>query len=256
MRIALIDNDSFLRTESLALLKKVRPDDEVYGFSEGLELLEFIIDNPCEVIFMDPHLEDMDGGILAREIKEILPKVNIVFLTQYDVYYRTAMEVRASGYILKPLREVDIREELRNLRYQPEKREEVLLKVTCFGNFDVWDKNGEKLHFERKKSKEMFAYLVHRKGTESSLREAAAALFEDETFDEKHQNYMQKIISSMMKTLRQHGADAVVDKQFNSMRIKTEMIECDYYHFIDMGAELGFEKEQSYLENYTWAEYF
>jgi hypothetical protein len=32
-------------------------------------------------------------------------------------------------------------------------------------------------------------------------------------------------------------------------------VDCDYYHFIETGAELGFEKEQSYMENYTWADF-
>ena len=255
MRIAVIDNDSFLLTESCAVIKKVRAVDQVYAFAEGLKLLEFIIENPCEVIFMDPYLEDMDGGILAEEIKDILPQVNIIFLTEHDEFYRKAMEIRASGFVLKPLREVDVREEFKNLRYKVDRRQEVLLQIECFGNFEVKTAKGDKIHFERKKSKEMFAYLVHRKGTESTLREAAAILFEDESFDEKHQNYMQKIISSMMKTLREYGVEGVIDKQFNSMKIRTDKVECDYYHFIDTGAELGFEKEQSYMENYTWADF-
>lgn len=255
MRIAVIDNDSFLLTESCKVIKKVRTADQVYAFTEGLKLLEFIIENPCEVVFMDPYLDDMDGGILAEEIKEILPQVNIVFLTEHDEFYRKAMEIRASGYVLKPLREVDVREEFKNLRYKAERRNETLLQIECFGNFEVQTMQGEKIHFERKKSKEMFAYLVHRKGTESTLREAAAILFEDESFDEKHQNYMQKIISSMMKTLRKYGVEAVIDKQFNSMRIRTDKVECDYYYFLETGAELGFEKEQSYMENYTWADF-
>jgi hypothetical protein len=87
------------------------------------------------------------------------------------------------------------------------------------------------------------------------LREAAAVLFEDEMFDEKLQNYMQKIISSMMKTLRMYQVEAVVEKAFNSMRVDSTKIECDYYYFIDLGVELGFEQEQSYLENYHWAEF-
>lgn len=255
MRIAVIDNDSLLLHESVRLIRKSRPTDNVYAFEDGLSLLEFIMEKPCEIIFMDPYLEDMDGIMLAREVKEILPKVNIIFLTEHDEFYQAAMEIRASGYVLKPLREQDIREEMQYLRFKPEKKENILLDVQCFGNFEVKTLDGEEVRFERKKSKEMFAYLIHRKGTECTLREAAAILFEDKTFDEKHQNYMQKIISSMMKTLRQYGVEKVVEKGFNSMRVDTSKIECDYYHFVEMGAELGFEQERSYLENYTWAEF-
>jgi two-component SAPR family response regulator len=255
MRIAIVDNDSLLLQDSIKLIEKNRPLDEVYAFEDGLDLLEFIVKKPCEVVFMDPYLMDMDGIMLAREIKEIIPNVNLIFLTEYDEYYREAMELRASGYILKPLREKDIIEEMKYLRYPPKEREDALIQVSCFGDFSVKTIEGTEIHFERKKSKELFAYLVHKKGAECSLREAAAVLFEDVIFDDKLHNYTQKIISSMMKSLRAHGVEAVIEKAFNSMKVNPLLISCDYYFFIELGAELGFELEQSYLENYQWAEY-
>ena len=255
MRIAIIDNDSFMLQESSRLMKKMRPQDEVYSFDTSIDLLQFIMEKPCHVLFMDPYLEDIDGEMLAREVKEILPKLNIIFLTEHDTFYRVAMEIRASGYVLKPLRAQDIKDEIQNLRFIPEANEDVLLRAKCFGDFEVRTLDGELVRFERKKSKEFFAYLIHKKGTECTLKEAAAILFEDEIYDEKLQNYMQKIISSMMKTLRAHGMEEVIQKEFNSMKINTSKIECDYYHFLEVGAELDFEQEQSYLENYTWAEF-
>lgn len=255
MRIAIIDNDSFMLRESARLIKKVRPQDEVYLFETGLDFLQFIMEKPCHILFMDPYLEDIDGGMLAREVKEILPKVNIILLTEHDTFYRTAMEIRASGYILKPLREQDVKEEMQNLRYIIEAKEDVLLQAICFGNFEVKTLSGEVVRFERKKSKELFAYLIHKKGTECTLKEAAAILFEDEMYDDKLQNYMQKIISSMMKTLRTYGMEEVIQKEFNSMKVDISKIECDYYHFLEVGAELDFMQEQSYLESYTWAEF-
>lgn len=255
MRIAIIDNDSLMLRDSARLIKKIRPQDEVFVFEMGLDLLQFVMEKPCEILFMDPYLEDVDGVMLAREVKKLLPKVNIIFLTEYDSFYRAAMELRASGYVLKPLREQDVVEEIQNLRFALELKKEVLMQAVCFGSFEVKTTSGEVIRFERKKSKEMLAYLIHKRGTECTLKEAAAILFEDEIYDEKLQNYMQKIISSMMKTLRKYGVEEVIEKEFNSMRVNTSKIECDYYHFIEIGAELDFEQEQSYLENYTWAEF-
>lgn len=255
MRIAIIDNDSLMLRDSARLIKKIRPQDEVFIFETGLDFLQFVIEKPCEILFMDPYLEDVDGVMLAREVKELLPKVNIIFLTEYDSFYRAAVELRASGYVLKPLREEDIKEEIQNLRFALEIKKEIRMQAFCFGNFEVKTMSGEVIRFERKKSKEMLAYLIHKRGTVCTLKEAAAILFEDEIYDEKLQNYMQKIISSMMKTLRKYGVEEVIEKEFNSMRVDTSKIECDYYHFIEIGAELDFEQEQSYLENYTWAEF-
>ena len=78
MRIAIIDNDSFMLQDSARTIKKVRPQDEVLTFEQGLDLLQMIMEKPCQILFMDPYMEDMDGSMLAREIKELLPKVNII----------------------------------------------------------------------------------------------------------------------------------------------------------------------------------
>ena len=62
----------------------------------------------------------------------------------------------------------------------------------------------------------------------------AAVLFEDEPFDEEKQAYIQKIISSMMKTLKKYNVQDVVDKNFNSMNINVQMIESDYFRFLSL----------------------
>ncbi len=76
-------------------------------------------------------------------------------------------------------------------------KSDALLRVQCFGNFDVFTPNGDHVHFERSKSKEVFAYLVHKHGSSCSTKEIAAALFEDAPYDEKQQNYVQKLIQGM-----------------------------------------------------------
>ena len=59
----------------------------------------------------------------------------------------------------------------------------------------------------------------------------------------------------MMKTLRKYRVEEVIQKEFNSMKVDVLKVECDYYHFIDMGVELDFEQEQIYMGNYAWADF-
>ena len=72
MRIAIIDNDPLTLRDSAKLIKKVRPQDDVFIFETGLDLLQFVMEKPCEVLFIEPYLEDMDGIMLTKEIKEDL----------------------------------------------------------------------------------------------------------------------------------------------------------------------------------------
>lgn len=253
MRIAVVDSDPLVLQASVNLIKKLRSKDEVCAFLDGLEFMEFLIEFPCEIIFLDPHHANMDGVMLTKEMKEIVPKANVIYLTSHEKYYRDAMELHISGYILKPLSEYDVHKELSDLRYPCGRIADAIVDVVCMGDFEVRSRAGDMIRFERSKAKELFAYLIHKHGVNVTLREMAATLFEDAPFDAKNQNYIQKIISSMMKTLREYKAEEVVIKEFNQMRLDVSKIECDYYHYLDLDAELPFTKEEDYLPKYSWA---
>ena len=67
------------------------------------------------------------------------------------------------------------------------------------------------------KAKELFAYLVYRRGSSCTTRELAAVLFEDTEYSAKQMLYLQKIVSSMMQTLRAYNAANVVHKTYNAI---------------------------------------
>ena len=148
-----------------------------------------------------------------------------------------------------------IESEMADLRHPIEPISDALLKVQCFGNFDVFTPDGTPVHFERSRSKEVFAYLVHRSGSSCTIKEIAAALFEDEPYDLKQQAYIQKIISAMMKSLRKCNAADVVFKKYNSLSVNTSKLDCDYYRFaeLDAGAVNAYANE--YMSQYYWADF-
>ena len=101
----------------------------------------------------------------------------------------------------------------------------------------------------------MFAYLVHKHGSSCTIRELAAVLFEDEPYDQKQLNYMQQLNYSLIKSLKAVGAEAAVIKEFNSLAVKPDVLDCDYYRFkeLDAGAVNSFQNE--YMSQYSWAEF-
>ncbi len=255
MRIIVADDEQLVLKDTVNIIKRVCKEDEICAFDDSLKLLEFALENPCEIAFLDVHMGNIDGVTLARELKDIQPKINIIFVTAYDEYYKDAMDMHASGFILKPATVDDVRKEIQDLRYKIIDKGDKKLVVTCFGKFDVRTPQGEQLIFERSKSKEAFAYLVHLHGNPCTTREMAAVLFEDEPFDEKKQAYIQKIISSMMKTLKKYNVQDVVDKNFNSMNINVQMIESDYFRFLSLNADIIYSRDNDYMVEYSWADY-
>lgn len=255
MKVLAADDESLAREMLTDAIKEALPEAEIFDFAKPSELLEFAKTTTCEIAFLDIHMRGMSGVELAKKLKDLNPKLNIIFVTGFDQYTGDAMALHASGYIMKPVTKEKVEAELAELRHPIEPKSNALLKIQCFGNFDVFTPDGTPLHFERSRSKEIFAYLVHRHGSSCSIKEIAAALFEDEPYDLKQQAYMQKLISSMMKTLKNCGAGSVIFKKYNSLSVDTTKLDCDYYRFaeLDAGAVNAYSSE--YMSQYYWAEF-
>ncbi len=255
MRMLCVDDEPLMLIMLEQAVKEAAPEDEVHAFRYQEDLLEDARKNGCDVAFLDIHMRGMNGVELAKELKAVNPKMNIIFVTGFSEYTGDAMKLHASGYIMKPVTAEEVRKELSDLRFPIVPRSNALLRVQCFGNFDVFLPDGEHVRFERSKSKEMFAYLVHRHGSSCSIREIAAALFEDEPYDKKQLNYMQQLTHAMMKSLRAVGAEEVVVKDFNALAVKPDLLDCDYYRFqeLDAGAVNAYQNE--YMSQYYWADF-
>ena len=255
MRILCVDDEPLALQMLEQSIKRAKPDVEVKAFRKPRELLDEAKQNGCDIAFLDIHMRGMTGVELAAELKAVNPKMNIIFVTGFSDYAGDAMRLHASGYIMKPVSKEKIAKELADLRFPIEPKRSAILRVQCFGNFDVFLPDGAHMRFERSKSKEIFAYLVHKQGSSCTTKEIAAVLFEDAPYDKKQQNYVQQLISAMMKSLRSAGVEAAVTKSFNALAVNPDVLDCDYYRFkeLDPGAVNAYQNE--YMSQYYWADF-
>lgn len=255
MKILAVDDEALALEMLSESITEAAPDAELKAFSKPSLLLEEAKGNGCDIAFLDIHMRGVTGVELAKSLKEINPKMNIIFVTGFDEYTGDAMKLHASGYIMKPVTAEKIKEEMSDLRFPIEPKSNAVLRVQCFGNFDVFTPDGTPVHFERSKSKEVFAYLVHRHGSSCTIKEIAATLFEDEPYDKKQQAYIQKIMSALVKSLKKVGAEKAINKSYNSLSVNPAVLDCDYYRFaeLDAGAVNAYANE--YMSQYYWAEF-
>lgn len=254
MRMLCVDDEPLMLKMLEMAVKEAKPDADITAFRKQSDLLEDAKQNGCDIAFLDIHMRGMNGVELAKELKKVNPKMNIIFVTGFSEYKGDAMDMKASGYIMKPVTKEKVEEELADLRFPIIPKKNALLRVQCFGNFDVFLPDGSHMKFERSRSKEIFAYLVHRHGSSCSTKELAAALFEDEPYDTKQQNYIQQLIHSMIKSLKASGAESAVVRSYNALAVNPEVLDCDYYRFkeLDAGAVNAYQNE--YMSQYYWAE--
>lgn len=253
--LAIDDEPKMLRLLHKAIAEAA-PEAQIRDFSLGSEALAAIEKEKLSpsVIFTDIRMPKIDGLALAVEIKKLTPDTRLVFVTGYGEYALDAYRLHASGYVMKPVDAHRIKEELSNIAaYLPDESGE--LTVRCFGGFEVfWQ--GEPLHYSRSKTKELFAWLVDRRGTACEAEEIIAALYE-EISEEKMKTAKQdlrRLISDLKATLRGIGMDDILIRKGSTLAIRPEKLDCDYYRMLsgDMTAVNAFRGE--YMEQYSWAE--
>lgn len=255
MRIIAADDEPLALKLLLQSITDACPQALLRGFQKPTDVLTYLQTEECDVAFLDIRMRGMDGLTLAQRVKECCPRCNIIFVTGYSEYATDALSLHASGYLLKPINAEKIRRELEDLRHPVQSLPQALLRISCFGNFQVSTPEGGPIRFSRAKSRELFAYLVYRRGGSCTTRELAAVLFEDREYSERQMTYLQKIVSSMMQTLREWGAESVISKSYNAISLNTHLVDCDYYRFLQKDPAAVHAYAGEFMAQYSWAEF-
>ena len=120
MTIFVIDDAKVILEGEAAMIRQCAPQAKVLAFSSPAAALAHLKVEAADVVFLDLEMPDYHGIELAKHMKHLCPRLNIIFATAYQNYFEEAMGLRASGYLLKPLKAERIIEELENLRYSQE----------------------------------------------------------------------------------------------------------------------------------------
>ena len=254
MNILAVDDEYYALELMKNALEQVAGASTVYLCRDASSAIQTAKEEVIDVAFLDIHLPEKSGVELARELKMIHPKINIVFATGFSEYMKEGIDLRMSGYLLKPISPEAVRTELENLRnpieWNPEKR----IKILTFGNFDVFV-DGAPLKFERKQAKEILAYLVDKRGTSATYAELAAILWEDAEYDRTKQKNLQVYIASLVKSLLAVGVKDLILKNRQGILVNTKIVDCDYYRFLEGDARAINAFAGQYMSSYSWAEF-
>lgn len=253
MNIIVVDDEPIALKNMNEKLLYISEIEEITLFDEPQSALNYLKEHSVDIAFLDIEMYDMSGLEFALLAKNILPNINIIFVTGYSEYAVDAFSIHASGYLLKPVTVERIKKEIENLRTPITLKPKNRIFIHTFGNFEVFvDK--KPLIFSRAKSKELLAYLVDRKGTSVTIAEIAAVLWEDREYNRSLQNQTQTVILNMMKTMKDANIEHIIVKKWNSIAVDITKFDCDYYNMLtwDMMAVNTYSGE--YMTNYSWAE--
>ena len=115
--VLLVDDQPIILEGGLTTLREVVPNTNVVGFTDPIEALSFFKKNFVPLVFLDIELGHINGIDLCREFLRISARTNMIFLTACPEYSVEAWKTGASGFLLKPLRSDEARQEICHLRY-------------------------------------------------------------------------------------------------------------------------------------------
>lgn len=120
MNIVCVDDHPILLKGLEQNIHQIMPEASIHTFESADKALDFVKDSSCDILISEIEMQGMSGLTLARNAKNLNPEVNIIFLTVCDEseYAREVLDIRPSGYLLKPADETRLAFELKNLRYR------------------------------------------------------------------------------------------------------------------------------------------
>ena len=249
MKVIVVDDEQHARNRLKKCLKNLSIES-VEVFDRSIYALDYVKTNTVDVAFLDIAMPEMNGIELAKELKKVNPLINVIFCTGYSEFMQEAINLHASGYLLKPADAESVIRALNNLLH-PIVKEKPRFFARTFGNFDFLI-NSEPLHFKRSKSKEMLAYLISIRGASATRKELTAIIFGDK-YDDKTQNYLSKIYKDLVETLNSVGAGKIVRKGFNTYSVNTELFSCDLYEYDKGNPDAINAYKGEFMLQYEWA---
>jgi len=250
MQFIAIDDERIMLARLVESIEENYPDSQIFSFLKLDGVEDCLRSHQIDVAFLDIRLGGKDGIELAKRLKCINPRLNIVFCTGYDEYTLQALELHASGYLLKPITAEKVRSAMENLIFPITDEGEKKIRFCCFGVFTAYC-NGAPLRFQYTKTEELLAYLVDKKGELCKVTELDVNLFEDGN----HLSYISNLRNDLLKVLKNNGAEDIIEIGWGKMGIRKELVSCDYYDWLE-GKAVGINSfHGDYMSQYSWAEY-
>ena len=256
MKVICVDDEPQVLRYNVALCREMPRITDTVGFSDPADALAWLESHDADIALLDIGMPRMDGLCLARELRSRYPHTAVIFLSAHPQYAVEAWELHATGYLLKPLTRERLTDELSYaaewIRKNTEGSVTPHIAVQTFGNFDLLV-DGKRVDFARARAKELFAFLVDKKGIRVSRAEVFRELWEDEEYTRPKQKMLDVIIRSLRATLNENGIGEILQLERGMLRIVPQALDCDVYRLLAGDEQYESQYRGEYMSLYSWA---
>ena len=253
MTIMVVDHSAKALAQTAEIVKALRPEDTLLRFESSVDALAEARKQEIDVAFIEVDMPELHGLDLGRYLVELHPMVNLIFLSRKYSHAYDALMLHASGYLMKPVSEADVRRELEDLRHPESQKHQKRVFAQTFGNFELFV-DGKPVQFKYSRTKEIVALLVNNRGAQTTNGEIIAALWEDDGDPEKKASYLRNLRQDLQNTFTRLKLIDLLRKQRGSMAIAADRIDCDLYDWIAKKDKSRYRYMGDYMNQYSWAE--
>jgi DNA-binding NarL/FixJ family response regulator len=103
LRILLVEDHALVRAGMRALLQKIEGIEVIADVGDGWEAIKSVQTDPPDLVLMDIAMPGLNGLDATARIVKGSPTTRVILLSMYanEEYLRQALQVGASGYLLK-----------------------------------------------------------------------------------------------------------------------------------------------------------
>ena len=253
MTILLVERDARALKRLSEGVSALRPEAELLGFTDTPEALVAARETEIDVAFLAVNMPELGGLDLGRYLKDMYPMVNLVFLSDSSRQALEALELHASGYIVRPMTGEALARELDDLRHPTGQRQRRRVFAQTFGNFELFV-DGKPVAFKYSRTKEIVALLVNNRGAQTTNGEIIGTLWEDDGDPEKKASYLSNLRQDLQNTITKLKLNGIIVKQRGSLGIAADRIECDLYDWLANKKASRYQYLGDYMNQYSWAE--
>ena len=138
MNILVVDDERLPLEYLIRVIKQVLTDVNVTGFRKPSEALEYAKSNHVDLAFLDIELGGMNGLQLAKKLKDIYGRVDIIFTTGNSQYTANEYVKDAGGYLLKTVTAEAVIEAMDYLQNPTGPAPKKRIRIQTFGDFEVY----------------------------------------------------------------------------------------------------------------------
>lgn len=102
MKIAVVDDERPARSELCHQLSILLPEAKIQEGDCGEAALMLAGQETFDLFFLDINLGDINGTSLVHALKNMQPRMKIIFVTAYSEYAVKAFELGVEDYVMKP----------------------------------------------------------------------------------------------------------------------------------------------------------